>query len=491
MKKNSIKKLTAWLAAATMVFGMCVTGVSASAATATEDKNSTSTVYLKPNANWEEAGARFAAHLWNGGGATTWVDATDADGDGYYEVSVPEKYTNLVFTRMNPATTDNYWDYMWNQTENLCTESGKAYVMTEDSWTDGQWKSFNTIYLKVNANWAEAGARFAAYLWNDGGATTWVNATKCSDNVYAVTVSEEYTNLVFTRMNPATADNNWDNKWDQTENLSVEPGKTYVMTEGSWKDGQWKDTDNQSTTVPATEPTTAPATEPTTAPATEPATAPSTEPATAPSTEPTTTPASSSTTYLEVNANWAEAGARFAAYLWNDNGATTWVDATKYSDNVYAVQVPEGYTDLVFTRMNPKTTDNSWDAMWNQTNNLKIESGKAYVMTDGSWRDGQWNALNTTYIKVNANWAEAGARFAAYLWNNGGATTWVNATKCSDNVYAVTVPEGYTNIIFTRMNSSTTDNSWETSWDQTNNLNIELGKTYVMTDGSWTDGEWK
>ncbi len=54
----------------------------------------------------------------------------------------------------------------------------------------------------------------------------------------------------------------------------------------------------------------------------------------APATEATTvapTTAPANTTYLQVNANWAQANARFAAYLWNDKG-NTWVSATKYAD---------------------------------------------------------------------------------------------------------------------------------------------------------------
>ena len=56
MKTTSFKKLTALLVAVVMVFSMCVTGVSVSAAT----DSSTTTVYLKPNANWTQANARFA-----------------------------------------------------------------------------------------------------------------------------------------------------------------------------------------------------------------------------------------------------------------------------------------------------------------------------------------------------------------------------------------------------------------------------------------------
>ena len=356
MKTTSFKKLTALLVAVVMVFSMCVTGVSVSAAT----DSSTTTVYLKPNANWTQANARFAAYLWNDNG-NTWVDATDTDGDGYYEVAVPSGYNKVIFTRMNPATKENNWDTKWNQTSDLSipTDGKNLYTIAEGAWDEGngEWSTYNqststsqvettaapattvahatettsapsnTTYLQVNANWAEGNARFAAYLWNDNG-NTWVDATKTSDNVYAVTVPDGYTNVIFTRMNPATKENNWDTKWNQTADLKVELGKVYVMAEGAWDkgNGEWKNFDQPATTVPATEPATeTPAT--TVAPTTE---------------APTVVPAN--TTYLQVNANWAQANARFAAYLWNDKG-NTWVSATKSADGVYAVAVPDGYTD--------------------------------------------------------------------------------------------------------------------------------------------------
>ncbi|MCI6825225.1 MAG: hypothetical protein MR885_07660 [Ruminococcus bromii] len=529
MKTTSFKKLTALLVAVVMVFSMCVTGVSVSAAT----DSSTTTVYLKPNANWTQTNARFAAYLWNDNG-NTWVDATDTDGDGYYEVAVPSGYNKVIFTRMNPATKENNWDTKWNQTSDLSipTDGKNLYTIAEGAWDegDGEWGTYNqststsqvettaapattvapateataapsnTTYLQVNKNWAEGNARFAAYLWNDNG-NAWVDATKTSDNVYAVTVPDGYTNVIFTRMNPATKENNWDTKWNQTADLKVELGKVYVMAEGAWDkgNGEWKNFDQPETTAPATEPATeAPAT--TVAPTTE---------------APTTAPAN--TTYLQVNKNWAESNARFAAYLWNDNG-NTWVSATKTSDNVYAVTVPDGYTNVIFTRMNPATTENNWSDVWNQTADLKVELGKVYVMAEGAWDkgNGEWKNFdqpettapattvaptteapttapaNTTYLQVNKNWAESNARFAAYLWNDKG-NTWVSATKYADNVYAVAVPDGYTNIIFTRMNPATTENNWSDVWNQTADLKVELGKVYVMAEGAWDkgNGEWK
>ena len=96
------------------------------------------TIYMKPNANWKDAGARFAAYFFEGD-ANTWVSLTDADGDGVYECSVPAGYSNLIFTRMNPSSSDNNWDNRWNQTSDLKIPSDgtNLYTVKEGTWDNG------------------------------------------------------------------------------------------------------------------------------------------------------------------------------------------------------------------------------------------------------------------------------------------------------------------------------------------------------------------
>ena len=96
------------------------------------------TIYMKPNANWKDAGARFAAYFFEGG-TNIWVGMTDADGDGVYECGVPAGYTNVIFTRMNPASTDNNWDNKWNQTSDLKvpTDENNLYTVKEGTWDNG------------------------------------------------------------------------------------------------------------------------------------------------------------------------------------------------------------------------------------------------------------------------------------------------------------------------------------------------------------------
>ena len=98
-------------------------------------------VYLKPNGNWTQSNARFAAYFWGGTTGEKWVSMT-AVGDGTYVVHLPEGYDygcNIIFCRMNPSTTANNWNNKWNQTSDLKTPTdGKnMYTIAAGAWDKG------------------------------------------------------------------------------------------------------------------------------------------------------------------------------------------------------------------------------------------------------------------------------------------------------------------------------------------------------------------
>ena len=98
-------------------------------------------VYLKPNSNWTQSNARFAAYFWGGAPGEKWVSMT-AVGDGTYEVHLPDGYDygcNIIFCRMKPSTTANNWNNKWNQTSDLTTPTGgkNLYTVKENTWDKG------------------------------------------------------------------------------------------------------------------------------------------------------------------------------------------------------------------------------------------------------------------------------------------------------------------------------------------------------------------
>ncbi|MCL1942397.1 MAG: T9SS type A sorting domain-containing protein [Candidatus Azobacteroides sp.] len=112
------------------------------------------------------------------------------------------------------------------------------------------------LYLKVNDNWKSANARFAAYFFNDAVspvAEMWVDFTAVSgetDLYKVVTPAGTWPNVIFCRMNSGTTENNWDNKWNQSSNLTYD-GTADLIT---ILDGVWDGTgDNCWTTyIPPT-----------------------------------------------------------------------------------------------------------------------------------------------------------------------------------------------------------------------------------------------
>ncbi len=96
------------------------------------------------------------------------------------------------------------------------------------------------LYLVPNANWNQSNARFAAYFFGDGEA--WVSMTKVAgeSNLYEVTApaGKNFTNVIFCRMNPSASANNWDNKWNQTADLTFNgTSNCYTVKEGTWDSG--------------------------------------------------------------------------------------------------------------------------------------------------------------------------------------------------------------------------------------------------------------
>lgn len=288
MKTSTFRKMTALVLSIMLVLSMCMTGISVSAA------ESTKTIYFAASSNWQEADARFTAYSWADGVEGTFTSMTEIK-DGIYSAEISDKCTSIIFVRMNPATTDNNWDNKWNQTADLTIPADKnCFNINAGEWdgANGTWSTYeidptqpttqpvstpddnNTLYFAPSSNWKESDPRFVMYMWGDGVEGTFTSMTKGADDVYSATLADGCTSVIFVRMNPATTENNWDNKWNQTADLVVpQYSNLFVLNQDEWDNanGTW------STYYEPTEPVT---TEPVT---TEPVT---TEPVT---TEPVTT----------------------------------------------------------------------------------------------------------------------------------------------------------------------------------------------------------
>ena len=203
-------------------------------------------IYFRPNSQWKEANARFAAYFYNGS-KNEWKDLTQ-NGD-IYSCEKPSGYTHVIFVRLDPAGRGNstknnglHWDYKWTQTINLKLPVGgeNFYSLEEDVWR-------GKIRLKPNSNWKGDNARFAAYFFEKSGDKTtkevWNSMFKEDENTYWCDIPDGCSKVIFCRMNPDTETNGWDNDgnnmWNQTSDLDIpeDDNDLYTVKENTWDKG--------------------------------------------------------------------------------------------------------------------------------------------------------------------------------------------------------------------------------------------------------------
>ena len=202
------------------------------------------TVYLKPTSGWKADDARTAIWAWkeNSNPAVEgWVDVDYDDcTDSILRADIPAKYDKIKFVRLKPSSASGYssenngynWTNKMDETDNLTvpTDNKIQYDMTK------------YIFLKPNSNWKQSNARFAAYFFGNG--ETWVSMTKVTNDLYKVEIPTDktYPSVILCRMNGSTTANNWDNKWNQTSDLTIPTdGKNlFTVPNESW-DGATND----------------------------------------------------------------------------------------------------------------------------------------------------------------------------------------------------------------------------------------------------------
>ena len=145
------------------VWGITATGIESPSAIVSDTTRGSVTLYFKPNANWSQGDARFAAYVYDVESA--WVDLTELESNaGYYSAVFPDIYTGILFCRMNPAKPENDWTNVWQQTVDLIipTDGNNCLSHAEGSWNGGSgtWSYFEpTVAIETHQT---ASARVSA-----------------------------------------------------------------------------------------------------------------------------------------------------------------------------------------------------------------------------------------------------------------------------------------------------------------------------------------
>ena len=100
-------------------------------------------------------------------------------------------------------------------------------------------KGGEILYFKPNDNWKKDGARFAMFLCNGSSGDQWISMTSSVAGYYQAEVpTGDYKNIIFCRMNGGNSTNNWDNKWNQTADLTFDGTKDiFVLASNAAWDG--------------------------------------------------------------------------------------------------------------------------------------------------------------------------------------------------------------------------------------------------------------
>ena len=98
-------------------------------------------------------------------------------------------------------------------------------------------KEGKTVYLNPGI-WdvADATERYAAYMFNDNGLYNWTNFAANGEGILTATIPARYTGIVLCRMNGETTENNWENKWNQTDDIKPITNDA-VFTITGWGEG--------------------------------------------------------------------------------------------------------------------------------------------------------------------------------------------------------------------------------------------------------------
>ena len=294
----------------------------------------------------------------------------------------------------------------------------------------------STIYLKPNSNWLADNARFAAYFFGNG--ETWVSMTDSDgDGIYEAAVPSGYPSVIFCRMNPSSTANNWNNKWNQTADLTVptDGNNCYTVKDGTWDNGggTWS-----VYTPPVVE----------------------TEPP-APEEDETVT------VYFRNDWLWPEV----YVHYWNDAQGTTWpgelmtkVDTVDGHD-VYTAEIPDWATGLLFNGLENGNSSNR-----QQTPDVSgFADGDAYyIYWDGANKVSKFNYTPageeepTDPPVVEATYIIAGtAALCGTAWDP--ANTANTMTLNADGLYEKT----YSSVAAGAHSFKVTDGTWNNSWGGT------------------------
>lgn len=318
-------------------------------------------LYLQINNDWKTSNARYAAYVWTDGKDPMWFDLSQEDGDVYrVELTAEAKsWSNVIFVKMKPNTTDNEWKYSDAQTADLKIQAQSAgtdcFKITgkqDDGKAIGKWVKypFDTFTVTLDAvSYKSAVDKetngFTGGKVNVGG----VVHTSAVTNTY----SDQTTVTATAVCNEGYQFAGWFSDSDCIHNVADNAELSISVNSSVHYYAKFIKSETK-------------------------------------------------TYYFMPSDDWKKDGARFAAYVHNStNNDYKWYSMTydkALSCYSFTLTLSDGYNEVIFYRMNGSNTDNKLDNKWNQTpgNNSGYESlptdGKNCYKLNNGWDNcgGSW-----------------------------------------------------------------------------------------------------
>lgn len=304
-------------------------------------------------------------------------------------------------------------------------------VIKANTTVYAKFEQKRVLYLQLNSAWKASNARYAAYVWTSG-KEQWFDLSQEDGDVYRVELTAEATswsNIIFVKMKPNTTGNNWDNKDAQTEDLKIQPqlaNTDCFKITGNQSEGKAIGTwvkypfDTFTVALDAV----------------------------------SYDSAGSKETNGFTGGKVSVGGVVHTSAVTNTYSDPTTVTATAVCNEGY--QFAGWYSD----------SDCINKVAGNAELSISVNSSVHYYAKFVK------SSTKVMYFVPNTNWTKnKNERFAAYVYEKStGDGKWYSMTEdAAHTCYTFTMDASgkYDRIIFSRMNGSTTENSWDNEWNRT------------------------
>lgn len=305
-------------------------------------------------------------------------------------------------------------------------------VIKANTTVYAKFEQKRVLYLQLNNAWKTPNARYAAYVWTDGKDPIWFDLSQEDGDVYRVELTAEaasWSNIIFAKMKPETTENKWGNHVAQTEDLKIQPQSANTDC--------FKITGNQSE-------------------------------------------GKATGTWVKYPFDTFTVALDAVSYDSAGSKETNGFTGGKVSVGgvVHTSAVTNTYSDLTTVTATAVCNEGYQFAGWFSDSdciNKVANNAELSISVNSSvhyYAKFVKSSTKVMYFVPNTNWTtNKNERFAAYVYEKStGDGKWYSMTEdASHNCYTFTMDASgkYDRIIFSRMNGSTTENSWNNEWNRT------------------------